>query len=129
MKKEKQVKAYTRKTKSGKTVVVKAHTAKYDAAEEKKREPRKRKGAGQEFDIYRGAAGTNPFHYRDWYNFNEWDTPEEQWPVSVREADAQIKRNLKTKEAYDRYCEHVDKNWKEYGYVSYHPIHLVKSKK
>lgn len=49
MKKEKQVKAYQRRTKSGKMVTVKAHTAKYDAAEAAK-EAAKRKGAGDEFE-------------------------------------------------------------------------------
>ena len=37
MKQEKQVKSYTRRTKSGKTVTVKAHTAKYEAAIKKGR--------------------------------------------------------------------------------------------
>lgn len=47
MKKEKQIKSYQRKTKSGKTVTVKSHTAKYDATE-KAREAAKKKGAGEE---------------------------------------------------------------------------------
>lgn len=47
MKKEKQVKTYQRRTKSGKVVTVKAHTAKYDAAE-KAKEAAKKKGAGSE---------------------------------------------------------------------------------
>ena len=49
MKKEKQIKSYQRKTKSGKMVTVKSHTAKYDAAE-KAREAAKKKGAGKEFE-------------------------------------------------------------------------------
>lgn len=49
MKKEKKIKTYQRKTKSGKVVTVKAHTAKYDAAE-KAREAAKKKGAGDELD-------------------------------------------------------------------------------
>ncbi len=48
MKQEKQVKAYTRRTKSGKTVTVKAHTAKYEAAD--KKDASKKKGAGKEFE-------------------------------------------------------------------------------
>ena len=48
MKKEKTVKTHTRKTKSGKTVTVKQHTAKYDAAEDAK-DIVKRAGAGTEF--------------------------------------------------------------------------------
>lgn len=48
MKAEKKVKAYTRRTKSGKTVTVKAHTARYDAAD--KKDAAKKKGAGKEFE-------------------------------------------------------------------------------
>lgn len=48
MQKEKKVRAYTRKTKSGKTVSVKAHTAKYDAAEEARKAFASKKGAGEE---------------------------------------------------------------------------------
>lgn len=47
MKKEKKVRTYQRRTKSGKLVTVKAHTAKYDAAE-KAKELAKKKGAGDE---------------------------------------------------------------------------------
>lgn len=49
MKKEKQVKSYQRRTKSGKVVTVKAHTAKYDASE-KAKEAAKKKGAGKELE-------------------------------------------------------------------------------
>lgn len=49
MKKEKKIKTYQRKTKSGKMVTVKAHTAKYDAAE-KQKETAKKKGAGTELE-------------------------------------------------------------------------------
>lgn len=48
MKQEKQVKSYTRRTKSGKTVTVKAHTAKYEAAD--KKDASKKKGAGKEIE-------------------------------------------------------------------------------
>lgn len=49
MKKEKTVKSYKRRTKSGKVVTVRQHTAKYDAAE-KAKEAAKRKGAGDELE-------------------------------------------------------------------------------
>lgn len=49
MKKEKKVKSYQRRTKSGKMVTVRAHTAKYDAAE-KAKEAAKKKGAGKELE-------------------------------------------------------------------------------
>lgn len=49
MKKEKQVKSYQRRTKSGKMVTVRAHTATYDAAD-KAKEAAKKKGAGKELE-------------------------------------------------------------------------------
>lgn len=49
MKKEKQVRTYKRRTKSGKVVTVKAHTAKYEAAD-KAKELAKKKGAGEELE-------------------------------------------------------------------------------
>lgn len=49
MKKEKNIRTYQRRTKSGKLVTVKAHTAKYDAAE-KAKELAKKKGAGEEIE-------------------------------------------------------------------------------
>lgn len=55
MKKEKTVKTYQRRTKSGKMVTVKQHTAKYDAAEAAK-EMAKKKGAGEEFDVRKNAS-------------------------------------------------------------------------
>ncbi len=49
MKKEKIIKTHTRRTKSGKTVTVRQHKAKYDAAEEAK-QLAKKIGAGKEFE-------------------------------------------------------------------------------
>ena len=48
MQAEKKVRSYTRRTKSGKTVTVKAHTAKYEAAD--KKDAAKKKGAGKELE-------------------------------------------------------------------------------
>lgn len=47
MKKEKQIRSYKRRTKTGKIVTVKAHMAKYDAAD-KTKEVSKKEGAGKE---------------------------------------------------------------------------------
>lgn len=49
MKKEKTVRTYQRRTKSGKMVTVRQHTAKYDAAD-KMKEALKKKGAGDELE-------------------------------------------------------------------------------
>ena len=61
MKKEKKIKAHTRRTKSGKTITVKAHTAKYDAADELKKAAKK-KGAGDELEKRR-VIGEYPKNY------------------------------------------------------------------
>ena len=49
MKKEKQIRTHQRRTKSGKMVTVRAHTAKYDAAD-KAKEMATKKGAGKELE-------------------------------------------------------------------------------
>ena len=48
MKKEKTIRTYQRKTKSGKITTVKSHTAKYDAAAEVAKKAARKKGAGGE---------------------------------------------------------------------------------
>lgn len=50
MKKEKQVRSHKRRTKSGKIITVKAHTAKYEAADEKAKKSSKKEGAGKELE-------------------------------------------------------------------------------
>lgn len=57
MKKEKIIKTHTRKTKSGKTVTVRQHTAKYDAADEAKKLAKKI-GAGKEFQSKKAMEKT-----------------------------------------------------------------------
>lgn len=71
MKQEKQVKSYTRRTKSGKTVTVKAHTAKYDAAD--KKDAAKKKGAGKEIEDLKSKKKATTFEvgfddFKEWYN-------------------------------------------------------------
>lgn len=71
MKQEKQVKSYTRRTKSGKTVTVKAHTAKYEAAN--KKDASKKKGAGKEIEDLKGKKRATDFEvgfddFKEWYN-------------------------------------------------------------
>lgn len=56
MQAEKKVRSYTRRTKSGKIVTVKAHTAKYEAAD--KKDATKKKGAGKEFESTKAKKGS-----------------------------------------------------------------------
>lgn len=59
MKKEKQVKSYTRRTKSGKMVTVRAHSAKYDAADDLVKSLLKKKGSGKEFELAVNTKGVD----------------------------------------------------------------------
>lgn len=59
MKKEKTIRTYQRRTKSGKVVTVRQHTASYDAAE-KLREMAKKKGAGKEFEDRKSKGMPDP---------------------------------------------------------------------
>lgn len=58
MKKEKTIRTYQRRTKSGKVVTVKQHTAKYDAADRAK-EMASKKGAGEELATKKGMPDHN----------------------------------------------------------------------
>lgn len=131
MQKEKQVKSYNRKTKSGKVVTVKAHTAKYEAANavdnKAKNRVSKKKGAGMELknNPYLATAGLNVKDFKEWYNFNDWDSPQNTWPESVQIADKHIRAKLGSEEAYNKYCDKIDSDWKEGGYVKYHSAYKV----
>lgn len=77
MKKEKTVRTYQRRTKSGKIVTVKQHTAKYDAAD-KMKGVAKKKGAGEELEAKKkvtkevvadeGDLGFTAEEFKEWYN-------------------------------------------------------------
>lgn len=87
MKKEKKVRTYQRRTKSGKTITVRAHTASYEAAE-KSKEAAKKKGAGDELSskVKKGE---------------EWKLPMDEFLKKLKEERAEKKWN-----------DEVDKSWK-----------------
>lgn len=87
MKKEKKVRTYQRRTKSGKTITVRAHTASYEAAE-KAKEAAKKKGAGDELSskVKKGE---------------EWKLPMDEFLKKLKEERAEKKWN-----------DEVDKSWK-----------------
>ena len=120
MKKEKQVRTYQRKTKSGKVVVVRAHKAKYDAAEDLKKSITKKKGSGLEMESLKNEGVENPFgvemdDFKEWYAFNDWDTPKKEWPVAVRRVDKALLSGM-GKKSYDDFCAKVDESWTARGY-------------
>lgn len=92
MKKEKQVRSYKRRTKSGKVVTVKAHTAKYDAAE-KAKEVAKEKGAGKELEAKRNKM-PNPNLPMNEY-LDEWKKRQQAIREEVTEEDSTKKSSEK----------------------------------
>lgn len=77
MKKEKKVRTYQRRTKSGKTITVRAHTASYEAAE-KAKEAAKKKGAGDEI-VERKKKN--------------WELPMDEFLKKLKEERAQKRKN------------------------------------
>ena len=71
MKKEKKIRTYQRRTKSGKTITVRAHTASYEASE-KNKEVTKKKGAGDELKKKKSAVpadlGFTADEFKIWAN-------------------------------------------------------------
>lgn len=86
MKKEKKVRTYQRRTKSGKTVTVRAHTASYEAAE-KAKEAAKKRGAGDELSskVKKGE---------------EWKLPMDEFLKKLKEERVQ-KRDEESKKVED----------------------------
>lgn len=123
MKKEVQIKSYKRRLKSGKVITVRAHTAKRDIDLSQK------PGAGDEYIVSsfgeKESLENIPYNvqtfsdedFRQWYNFNDWDSPRSKWPKAVREVDDRFKTCM-TKKNYDAFCDYVDSNWKARGYKS-----------
>lgn len=87
MKKEKKVRTYQRRTKSGKTVTVRAHTASYEAAE-KAKEAAKKKGAGEELSS-KAKKG------------EEWKLPMDEFLKKLKEERAQKREDEESKKVED----------------------------
>lgn len=87
MKKEKKVRTYQRRTKSGKMVTVRAHTASYEAAE-KAKEAAKKEGAGEELSskIKKGE---------------EWKLPMDEFLKKLKEERAQKREDEESKKVED----------------------------
>ncbi len=87
MKKEKKVRTYQRRTKSGKMITVRAHTASYEAAE-KAKEAAKKKGAGEELSskVKKGE---------------EWKLPMDEFLKKLKEERAQRREDEDTKKVED----------------------------
>lgn len=136
MQKEKQVKSYTRRTKSGKTVTVRAHTAKYDAAEEVKKALAKKKGAGDELEdkkskkamdlidelkdlhakekVDKTSSEITADDYKAWYHWDVNNDPKNKTALKVQKA-------LRAKmgaSAYRKYFNELSDNYSSRGHIS-----------
>jgi hypothetical protein len=116
MQKQKKVRAYTRKLKSGKTIVVKAHTAKYDASDKIK--PIKESvGAGEELRRVRTSVSIDPEKWgftKD--EFSEWY--EGTGSKEDKKVTRLLKKKLGTKE-YNRLSNLAADNYKKGGSTSF----------
>lgn len=113
MKKEKTVKTHTRKTKSGKTVTVKQHTAKYDAVEEA-REIVRKAGAGKEFEKAKTKLASDEMYDLGFTQeeFAEW------YEGTGSKADKKVEKILKKtlgKSAYEDLNDAAAEGYKKGG--------------
>lgn len=127
MKKEKTVKTYQRRTKTGKVVTVKQHTAKYDAAEALK-EAAKKKGAGEELEnlkkgkpekvkVEKPAEDTPDYgftadEFKAWYH---WDQDADPKNKSALKVEKVLKKQMGTK-AYNKYFDELTDSYSSRGH-------------
>lgn len=109
MKKEKQVRSYKRRTKSGKIVTVKAHTAKYEAAEALK-EAAKKKGAGDELEKLKKKK---PMEKPTEDEISEFEKLLDSFPdgLDERERKMRLKQFMKAKGKEGRQSEINETKW------------------
>lgn len=120
MKKEKTVKAHSRKTKSGKTVQVKQHSAKYDSADDMaKKAMLAREGAGKELAKRKKAVAKpageelNAEDFKAWYH---WDQAGDPKNASALKVEKCLKKKMGTK-AYNKYFDELSDNYTARGHT------------
>lgn len=127
MKKEKTIRTYQRRTKTGKVVTVKQHTAKYDAAEALK-EAAKKKGAGDELEnlkkgkpekakVEKPTEGTSDYgftadDYKAWYHWDQDADPKNKSALKVEKA---LKKQMGTK-GYKKYFDEMSDSYSSRGH-------------
>ena len=127
MKKEKTVKTHTRKTKSGKTVTVKQHTAKYDAADQA-RDIVKKAGAGAELEkVKKAKMQEDPYKDFDFTaeEFAEW------YEGTGSKADKKVEKALRKtlgKKAYDELNDAAAEGYKKGGAAKFFTKEVVTGK-
>lgn len=120
MRKEKTVKAHSRKTKSGKTVQVKQHSAKYDSADDMaKKAMLAREGAGKELAKRKKAVAKpageelNAEDFKAWYHWDQAGDPKNEKALKVEKC---LKKKMGTK-AYNKYFDELSDSYTARGHT------------
>lgn len=114
MQKTKTVRAHKRKTATGKTVTVKQHTAKYDAAAEARKAFLADSRAGSELEALRERPthGISVDDYKEWYHWDMIDDPQNPAALRVKES---LTRKLGP-EGYRAYEEKMTNSYSKKGH-------------
>lgn len=117
MKKEKTVRTYQRRTKSGKMVTVREHKSSYDAAEEARKAAAKKAGAGTEFVKKKTAPPETelpftPEEFKEWYHWDMEDDPKNKSAIKVEKA---LKDKMGTR-AYKKYLQEMTDSYTARGH-------------
>lgn len=121
MKKEKTVRTYQRRTKSGKMVTVREHKASYDAAEEARKAAAKKAGAGSELSKKKAVKEENPLgfseaDYKEWYHWDMEDDANNEAALRVEKA---LTKKM-GKKAYNKYLEDMSNSYSARGHKKAH---------
>lgn len=115
MQKTKTVRAHKRKTAKGKTVTVKQHTAKYDAAAEARRAFLSDSRAGSELQALRERPTTHGISAEDYQEWYHWDTEADpQNPAALRVREALVRKM--GPEGYRAYEEKMTNSYSKKGH-------------
>lgn len=121
MKKEKTVRTYQRRTKSGKMVTVREHKASYDAAEEARKAAAKKAGAGSELSKKKAVKEENPLgfseaDYKEWYH---WDMENDANNEAALRVEKALTKKM-GKKAYNKYLEDMSNSYTARGHKKAH---------
>ena len=121
MKKEKTVRTYQRRTKSGKMVTVREHKASYDAAEEARKAAAKKAGAGSELSKKKAIKEENPLgfseaDYKEWYH---WDMENDANNEAALRVEKALTKKM-GKKAYNKYLEDMSNSYSARGHKKAH---------
>lgn len=107
MKKEVKVKTHTRRTKSGKTVTVRAHTAKHEIAT--------KENSGREFRerLHREDIPFTLNDYKQWYHWDQENDPDNE--VALRVEKMLIRQMGKRK--YNKYFDELTEGYSPRGHI------------